>query len=257
MEDAFRAALFALSGSRASVQSAASFFTAPGAAPACTSCLCAHAAELSGPEVFVQRLRLLFVANEVLALGVAGVAPALLVGLPALLRLAASASHDAEALDKLAALVRLWETRALVPPESVPALLLAASGGGELCAAPSDPPLPAGALPALVRRAGAGYTPLSRAEADAAVRASVGAQPAAATEYLELRFAKFYEDVRRSRPDTDAGRPYDAVPAQTLPAARVAGAHVGIGGAGAAASAADAFRRAKSEAYYTAIVTNK
>jgi hypothetical protein len=256
MADAFRAALLALSGSRASVQTAAAFFAVPGAAPACTSALCAHAAELSGADCFVGRLRILFVANEGLALGAAGVTEALLAGLPALLRLAASAAADADALDKLSALVRLWETRAMVPAQAVPALLLAA-GGGQAGAAQSDPAVPAGALPALVRRAGAAYTPLPRAEAQhAAARGIAEAQPtAAAREYFELRMHAFYEAASGSG---KRGRPFDAAvvtPHEMLPApARGVGSHVGVGGPH---SDADAFRRAKSEAYYSAVVTNK
>ena len=247
--DAFRAALLALSGSRASVQAAAAFFAAPGAAPACSSLLCAHAAELTGPESFTQRLRLLFVANEALSLGVA---PALLDGLPALLRYAASVAPDAESREKLAALVRLWESRALVPADAVSALLQAAGGDQSSAAHGCDPPVPAGALPALVRRAGAGYSPLRRADVQLAARAGVTPAPAA-REYYETRVAAFYEAASRSgtrgRPDADAAY-------EPPPAGRGAGTHAGVGGA-SDASAADAFRRAKSEAYYCALGANK
>lgn len=269
--DPFRAALYALSGSRASVQAAATFFAAHGAAPACTSVLCAHAAELAGPDCFAGRLRLLFVANEALTLGAAGVAPALLAGLPALLHCAACAAPDADALDKLSALVQLWGTRAMVPVEAVPALMLAAGGGqrgaaheadplllavggGQRGAAHNaDPPVPAGALPALVRRAGAlGYAALPRAEAQlAAARGTADALPAAtAQEYYELRCAAFYEaaarSAKRGRPDAEVL--YELLQAPAHLAGRGGSTHVGIGG-GSDASAADAFRRAKSEAY--------
>ena len=201
MTDGFRAALLALSGSRASVTTAAAFFAVPGAAPNCTAVLCAHASELSG-LCFVERLRALYVANEALGLGasVAGVAPALLSGLPTLLALAASVAPDDEALAKLPALVHLWESRSMVPADSVAMLLRSCERAGDPAALASDPPVPAGSLPALVRRAGAGYTPLPRADAQAAARRSSEAPPAAAAQpYYDLRLAKFDEETAHCR----------------------------------------------------------
>ena len=202
MADGFRAALLALSGSRASVQAAAEFFAAPGAAEGCTAALCAHAAALPG-QCFVERLRVLYVVNEALGLGAsAAVAPALLAGLPTLLGLAAAVAPDDEALAKLPALVRLWESRGMVPADLVVTLLHAcAKPGGNASAQASDPPVPAGALPALVRRAGAGYSPLPRADAHAAAsRRSLEALPAAAAQpYYDLRLAKFDDETAHSR----------------------------------------------------------
>lgn len=149
----------------------------------------------------MQRLRLLFVVNEALGLGatVPGVVPALLAGLPTLLGLAASVAPDDEALAKLPALVRLWESRATVPSDAVAVLLRScARAGNPSPAHESDPPVPAGALPALVRRAGAGYVPLPRADANAAARRTGDVLPAA-LPYYELRLAKFDEETARSR----------------------------------------------------------
>lgn len=257
--DPFRGALYALSGSRASVQAAAAFFAAHNAAPACTAVLCAHAAELAGPDCFAGRLRLLFVANEALTLGAAGVAPALLPGLPALLHCAASAAPDAESLGKLSALVQLWRTRDMVTAEVVPALLLAAGGRQHGAAHEADPPVPAGALPGLVRRAGTlGYTPLPRADAQHAAARGTAEACSGSREYYELRCAAFYEAVARS---AKRGRPdgeilYESLQAPAHPAGRGGGTHAGIGG-GSDVSAADAFRRAKSEAYAAALTANK
>ena len=201
MADGFHAALLALSGSRASVQTAAEFFAVPGAAPQCTAALCTHASEPSGP-CFVERLRALYVANEALGLGASasGVAPALLAGLPTLLGLAASVAPDDEALAKLSALVRLWESRRMVPADAVATLLRSCERVGDRAAQVPEPPVPAGALPALVRRAGAGYIPLPRSDVGAAARRSSETLPApAAQPYYDLRLAKFDEETAQSR----------------------------------------------------------
>lgn len=204
MANSFRAALVALSGSRTSVQAATSFFfAAPGAAEGCAAVLCAHAAALPG-QCFVERLRVLYVVNEALGLGAAAadVVTALLAALPTLLGLAAAVAPDDEARAKLPALVRLWESRSMVPADSVATLLHAcARPGSDASATASDPPVPAGALPALVRRAGAGYSPLPRADAHAAAsRRSLEALPAAAAQpYYDLRLAKFDDETAHSR----------------------------------------------------------
>jgi len=251
--DAFSDALRKLSGSRTSVQAAAAFFATH--APECTARLCALAAELQGAECFDQRLRLLFVVNEALLLGVAPVA--LLGGLPTLLRLAAAAAPDAAALAKLVSLVRLWETRAMVPAEAAPGLLAAAAPHETAVSlVVEDAALPAGLLPALVRRVGAGYTPLPRADVQAAARVSVGELlPAAA---LGLRVQMFYEEAApsaRTRRRDDAAAQHEPQPASAF--AGRGGAHTGIGGGASDESDADAFRRAKSAAYRTALATSK
>lgn len=254
--DAFSDALRKLSGSRTSVQAAAAFFATH--APECTARLCALAAELQGAECFDQRLRLLFVVNEALLLGVAPVA--LLGGLPTLLRLAAAVAPDAAALAKLVSLVRLWETRAMVPAEAAPGLLAAAAPHEPAVSlVVHDAALPAGLLPALVRRVGAGYTPLPRADVQAAARVSVGELlPAASLEYLALRVQKFYEEAApsaRKRRRDDAAAQHEPQPAPAF--AGRGGAHTGIGGGASDESDADAFRRAKSAAYRTALATSK
>ena len=148
MAEPFAGVLRALNGSRESIQSAADWFEqAPGLAPALAAVLQAHAAELQGPECFVSRLRLVYVANDALFSAQRRASDVcrqtLQQSLPLLLRLAAAAAQDPPSLAKLTTLIDFWASRGVVDG--------AVAAGLHACVASAAAQSPAPAVPILPR----------------------------------------------------------------------------------------------------------